>query len=96
MEDPYIDEIEEEEIPEDGDEMDIGEDDEEEEKIETIVFKPGIDELKPDEELDFKNEAYTALHRMRLEWPCLSFDFIRDDMGNNRTKVCVFKKCSSL
>jgi ribosome assembly protein RRB1 len=27
------------------------------------------------------------LHRMNLEWPCLSFDIIRDNLGYQRTKV---------
>lgn len=35
--------------------------------------------LKEDEELVFDNLAYQMLHRSRVEWPCLSIDFLLRD-----------------
>lgn len=32
--------------------------------------------LKENEELDFDNEAYEMLHRSKVEWPCMSLDFV--------------------
>ena len=37
--------------------------------------------------LDFDNSAYTAYHKFQTEWPCLSFDIIRDSLGFFRNKV---------
>lgn len=38
--------------------------------------------LKEDEELVFDNSAYQMLHRAKVEWPCLSIDFLlRDRIG---------------
>lgn len=50
------------------------------------VWRPGIDRLGEDEELDFDNSAYIAFHRLRTEWPCLSFDIIPDKLGTGRTR----------
>jgi ribosome assembly protein RRB1 len=33
-------------------------------------------EKKTDAELDFDNEAYEMLHRSRVEWPCMTIDFL--------------------
>ena len=32
--------------------------------------------LKEDEELDYDGSAYLMLHRSKVEWPCLSVDFV--------------------
>ena len=32
--------------------------------------------LKDGEILDFDNDAYEMLHRSKVEWPCLSVDFL--------------------
>ena len=32
--------------------------------------------IKNNEELDFDNNAYEMLHRSKVEWPCLSIDFL--------------------
>ena len=38
--------------------------------------------LKEGEELVFDNSAYEMLHRAKVEWPCLSIDFLlRDRIG---------------
>jgi len=36
------------------------------------------------------NTAYEMLHTMNVEWPCLSFDFLGDNLGVNRTSVIFF------
>jgi len=48
------------------------------------VWRPGIDPLADDEELDYDPTAYDCLHRFNLEWPCLSFDMVRDALGAPR------------
>ncbi len=49
------------------------------------VWRPGIDPLGQDEELDYDPTAYDCLHKFSLEWPCLSFDTVRDDLGGPRS-----------
>jgi len=44
------------------------------------------DPLAPDEKLEVDPTAYKMLHGLTPEWPSLSFDFIRDDLGENRTR----------
>ena len=53
---------------------------------EVKIFRPGIDKLAPGEVLDFDPTAYVMYHQLRSEWPSLSFDFIKDDLGGNRTR----------
>ncbi|MCO5548428.1 hypothetical protein L7F22_001884 [Adiantum nelumboides] len=45
------------------------------------VWQPGIDGLEDDEQLQFDPSAYDCLHAFNLGWPCLSFDFLRDELG---------------
>lgn len=49
------------------------------------VWRPGIDPIAEGEELDYDPTAYDCLHKFTLEWPCLSFDLIRDDLGAPRS-----------
>eukprot|EP00878_Enallax_costatus_P033373 GHUV01036797.1.p1 GENE.GHUV01036797.1~~GHUV01036797.1.p1 ORF type:complete len:463 (+),score=125.34 GHUV01036797.1:104-1492(+) len=49
------------------------------------VWRPGIDPVAEDEELDYDPTAYDCLHKFTLEWPCLSFDIVRDDLGGPRS-----------
>jgi ribosome assembly protein RRB1 len=46
-------------------------------------------ELAEDEELVVDNSAYDMLHSMGVEWPCLSFDILNDNLGMSRTSVCI-------
>lgn len=41
-----------------------------------MVFRPGIDKLAEGETLVVDETAYELLHRMTLDWPALSFDFV--------------------
>ena len=49
------------------------------------VWRPGVDVIAEDEELSYDPTAYDCLHKFSLEWPCLSFDFVKDDLGGPRS-----------
>lgn len=49
------------------------------------MWRPGVDPLAEDEELSYDPTAYDCLHKFALEWPCLSFDFVRDELGGPRS-----------
>lgn len=51
------------------------------------VWRPGIDVLPEGEDLEYDPSAYIMYHSMQTEWPCLSFDFIRDNLGDARHRV---------
>ena len=68
--------------------LDKEEDEEEDEgqttPIQTYLPGQSIDEnqvLVPD------NSAYECLHSLSVEWPCLSFDILKDGLGENRSTV---------
>ena len=48
------------------------------------VWRPGVDGMDADEELEYDPTAYDCLHAWQLEWPCLSFDVMPDDLGDDR------------
>lgn len=48
------------------------------------VYLPGM-ALAEDEELKVDPSAYVMLHQMNAEWPCLSFDIVRDGGAEERT-----------
>lgn len=88
FEDDEEDDDEEEEIID----AQAGEQDEDEEEEEEEdgdgqprIFRPGIDEVQEGEQLDHDPGTYNMLHRAQVEWPCLSFDVVRDDLGASRT-----------
>ena len=60
--------------------MEMGEDQE----PEPDVYLPG-QAMPEGTTLEHDPSAYHMLHEITAEWPCLSFDFIRDDLGENRT-----------
>jgi len=55
-------------------------------KMTKYVWRPGADTMGEDEKLDYDSSAYNLLHRMRVDWPCLSFDVLPDQLGMFRTK----------
>jgi len=40
------------------------------------LWNEKTNKLEKEEVLDFDNEAYDMLHRAKVEWPCLSIDFV--------------------
>ena len=42
------------------------------------VWRPGHDPLEEDETLQYDPTAYDCMHSLALDWPCLSFDVLRD------------------
>ncbi|GMH64087.1 hypothetical protein TrRE_jg13022 [Triparma retinervis] len=49
------------------------------------AWMPGK-KLEENEVLEYDQSAYTMYHALKPEWPCLSFDIVRDDRGENRTR----------
>ena len=99
FEDPFGDEFEEEDYNDNGDDdeddeeaverMARGEDGEEEEEVDEApkhVWRPGIDKIEEGEELEYDPSAYIMYHSLRTEWPCLSFDILKDNLGENRQR----------
>merc|ERR1711879_185133 len=50
------------------------------------VWRPNVDQLAPDEVLEYDSEAYDLFHVLKSDWPCLSLDIINDKLGHQRTK----------
>jgi len=108
FQDPFEDEYEEEQIPEEEMMVDADNDAEyegkiseqegvEEEKITKQVWRPGIDTLEEGEQLDYDPSAYIMLHSIQPEWPCLSFDLMKDNLGDNRSRfpLTMFACCGT-
>lgn len=76
----------EEEIHDGEDDNEEAEEEEEEGEENGVkkIFRPGVDELKEGEKLDVAPGSYDMLHIGQVEWPCLSFDILRDDLGAQR------------
>jgi ribosome assembly protein RRB1 len=51
------------------------------------IFRPGIDMLADGETLVCDETAYDILHRVSLDWPALSFDFVCCDAGGAYTNI---------
>ncbi len=89
FEDPFEDEFEEEEVM--NEEMDDGAGpgnneakDDAEENVQS--WNPLTSELDPGTKLEVDESAYKMHHSLTPEWPSLSFDFIRDNLGESRTR----------
>lgn len=51
------------------------------------TFIVGRSELAPGETLAPDPSTYEMLHNLSTPWPCLSFDIVRDGLGDGRNKV---------
>ncbi|SNX84205.1 related to RRB1 - involved in the regulation of ribosome biosynthesis [Melanopsichium pennsylvanicum] len=51
---------------------------------ESQVFIPGVNKLEQGQTLEPDQSAYEMLHRLNVNWPCLSFDHLNDHLGNHR------------
>eukprot|EP00475_Leptophrys_vorax_P006010 TRINITY_DN13655_c1_g1_i1.p1 TRINITY_DN13655_c1_g1~~TRINITY_DN13655_c1_g1_i1.p1 ORF type:complete len:534 (-),score=166.42 TRINITY_DN13655_c1_g1_i1:53-1522(-) len=72
---------------EDG-EVDEDEDDDEKvaSKDRKLVWHPALGDLADGEVLDYDPKAYKVYHKLNVEWPSLSFDIVRDGLGEFRSK----------
>ena len=52
--------------------------------VDQKTFIPGRHKLANGESLSPDLSTYELLHALSTPWPCLSFDIIRDDLGDNR------------
>ncbi|KAF8167698.1 glutamate-rich WD repeat containing [Crassisporium funariophilum] len=50
------------------------------------VFIPGTHVLGKDEILEPDDSVYIMRHSMNVNWPCLSFDVLRDNLGDERQR----------
>lgn len=53
-------------------------------EIDKQTFIPGRTKLGPGETLSPDTSTYNMLHNISTPWPCLSFDIVRDSLGDNR------------
>jgi ribosome assembly protein RRB1 len=102
-------EDEEEDDENDDDEAEDGMDEDEKARIDesmggsgvsrepTRVWRPGVDQLPEGEELEYDPSAYILYHSLRTEWPCLSFDVMKDSLGDSRSRfpLTMFMICGS-
>lgn len=50
------------------------------------VFIPGRHTLGKDEILEPDDSVYIMRHSMSVNWPCLSFDVLKDGLGDERQR----------
>ena len=89
FEDPFEDEFEEEEYINDGEDVDEAmnenvDGDDEAQKFQS--WNPLTSTLEPGTKLEVDETAYKMHHSLTPDWPALSFDFLRDDLGDARTR----------
>ncbi len=53
-------------------------------EVDRQIFIPGRTKLPPGEVLSPDPSTYDMLHTLSTPWPCLSFDIVRDTLGDNR------------
>ncbi|KAL1718489.1 WD40-repeat-containing domain protein [Schizophyllum commune] len=93
FEDQWEDEIEsDEEVhdaredQEDGMDVDGAAEDEEAPAPARTAYIPGSHTLGADEILEPDDSVYIMRHTMHVKWPCLSFDVLRDNLGDGRQR----------
>ncbi|KAJ7361504.1 WD40-repeat-containing domain protein [Mycena albidolilacea] len=98
FEDAWEDEIESDEevidaqATEDADGMDVDDEvmpaieESDEQPVAPDAFIPGRHKLGPDEILEPDDSVYIMRHSMKVTWPCLSFDVLRDNLGDERQR----------
>lgn len=50
------------------------------------VYIPGKHTLGADEILEADDSVYLMRHSLNVNWPCLSFDVLRDNLGDERQR----------
>lgn len=50
------------------------------------VYIPGVHTLGKDEILEADDSVYIMRHTLNVNWPCLSFDVLRDNLGDQRQR----------
>ncbi|EEH22815.2 hypothetical protein PABG_05026 [Paracoccidioides brasiliensis Pb03] len=53
-------------------------------EVDKQMFIPGRTKLAPGETLSPDPSTYEMLHTLSTPWPCLSFDIVKDKLGDNR------------
>ena len=93
FEDPFEDEYEKEDLvmgDGDGEEMLDNNDDANDEKMSAEAkvqsWNPLTSTLDPGTKLEVDDSAYKMHHSLTPEWPALSFDILRDNLGESRTR----------
>lgn len=89
-EDPFVDDVEEEVVvgAEEALEAAIAEEKAEVEgkgEPSRQAWMPGMGAGADEGEMDYDSSAYVMFHELGMEWPCLSFDVVRDNLGAMRT-----------
>eukprot|EP01041_Mallomonas_annulata_P004460 gene4459-8883_t len=107
FEDPFGDEFDEEDTAAVDTNMELeNEDNIDEEETDALndppkhqpqVWRPGVDGLEEGETLEYDPSAYIMYHALNMEWPCLSFDFIKDNLGDGRQRfpLTLYAVCGS-
>ncbi len=85
FEDPFPDEEIDEEWEEDDGEY-VDEDDGGGDEVVKSWHPFSGEAFQPGQQLEMDPSAYKMYHALTGEWPSLSFDFLRDDLGESRTR----------
>lgn len=88
--------VDNEEDEEDEDERDFG-DNAEANTSQTRIWRPDVDGMEEGDTLEYDPSAYIMYHALTTEWPCLSFDFVKDNLGDGRQRfpLTMYAVCGS-